>query len=92
MGEVLTREPAVDQGPGERRYLYELSTDDIVDPDLNSSLRVGDGPAPDEDFLLLYGTEPDGPEAIVPTTLTSATSSPSVGRGPMRSVWSGARL
>ena len=60
VGEVLTREPVVDQGPGERRYSFELDTGDVVDIDLNGSLRVGDGPAPDEGFLLLYGTEPDG--------------------------------
>jgi len=61
VGEVLTREPVVDQGPNERRYLYELAGGDTVDLDLNSALRVGDGPAPDEGFLVLYGTEPDGP-------------------------------
>jgi hypothetical protein len=60
VGEVLTREPVVDQGPSERRYLYDLAGGDMVDLDLNSALRVGDGPAPDEGFLLLYGTEPDG--------------------------------
>jgi hypothetical protein len=61
VGEVLTREPVVDQSPNERRYLYELAGGDMVDLDLNSALRVGNGPAPDEGFLLLYGAEPDGP-------------------------------
>ena len=61
VGEVLSREPVVDQGPEERRYTLVLSNGDALDLDLNHGLRVGGGPAPDEGFLLLYGTEPDGP-------------------------------